>query len=127
MVLPVLRAFQPDLVLVCAGFDAADGDPLGGFELTPAVFGDMTRGLAGVAGGGRLVLALEGGYNVEVTAECGSECVRALLGDQPRVAPPPLAHDWARVPPEDQRLLYKIAEAHRARWPVIAAHPIAAA
>ena len=36
VVIPVARAFQPDLVLVSAGFDAAEGDPLGGMKLSPA-------------------------------------------------------------------------------------------
>jgi acetoin utilization deacetylase AcuC-like enzyme len=36
LLMPVARQFNPDLVLVSAGFDAAEGDPLGGCKLTPA-------------------------------------------------------------------------------------------
>jgi histone deacetylase 6 len=43
IVLPLLREYQPGLVLVSAGFDAAAGDPLGGCCVTPQGFGEMTR------------------------------------------------------------------------------------
>ncbi len=41
---PVVAAFQPDLVLVSAGFDAAEGDPLGGCRLTPHGYARLTVG-----------------------------------------------------------------------------------
>ncbi|KAG1656199.1 hypothetical protein FOA52_012001, partial [Chlamydomonas sp. UWO 241] len=44
-------------------------------------FFEMTRRLAALTPGGRIVLALEGGYNNRVTADCVAACVRALLGD----------------------------------------------
>ncbi len=62
----VLETFSPDLVLVSAGFDAADGDPLGGFTLRPADFATLTRELVSrteAHAGGRVVSLLEGGYN----------------------------------------------------------------
>ena len=71
VVMPAARAFDPDLVLVAAGFDAAAGDPLGGMAVTPAGFASMTRRLLTLAGG-RVTLALEGGYNVSATAACAS-------------------------------------------------------
>ena len=80
LVLPIANEFQPELVLVSAGFDAAAGDPLGGYRVSPALYGHMTAGLAALARG-RLVLALEGGYCVQAIAECSLECARALLGD----------------------------------------------
>ena len=76
-------AFAPDLVLVSAGFDAADGDPLGAMRLSPAGYAAMTARLAGLAGG-RLVLALEGGYNLDAISSrprracaCSSETPRS--------------------------------------------------
>lgn len=72
--------FNPDLVLVSCGFDSALDDPLGSCQLTPVGFALMTHQLAALAEG-RLVLALEGGYNTEVMGGCASACVAALLGD----------------------------------------------
>jgi acetoin utilization deacetylase AcuC-like enzyme len=74
IVLPVAREFAPDLVLVSAGFDGAAGDPLGGFLISPAMFGRMTammRNIAAESADGRLVLALEGGYNPEARSSPG--------------------------------------------------------
>lgn len=59
LVLPILRAFAPELVLISAGFDAAEGDPLGGMLLPPSAFAEMTRMLMRAAGGGKVVAALE--------------------------------------------------------------------
>jgi len=51
VVLPVAYEFRPELVLVAAGFDAARGDPLGSYCLSPAMFGHMTQDLLGLAEG----------------------------------------------------------------------------
>ncbi|CAK0842080.1 unnamed protein product, partial [Prorocentrum cordatum] len=67
VLLPIAADFRPDLVLVSAGFDAAEGDPLGGCHVTPAGYHRLTSELMGLAGG-RVVLALEGGYNLEQTS-----------------------------------------------------------
>ena len=80
IVLPVGYEFNPDLVLVSAGFDAAAGDPLGGYRVTPAMYGHMTSQL-GLLAGGRVLVALEGGYNLSTISECATMCCRALLGD----------------------------------------------
>lgn len=87
VVMPAARAFDPDLVLVAAGFDAAAGDPLGGMAVTPAGFASMTRRLLTLAGG-RVTLALEGGYNVSATAACAAACVEVLLADRDGGPPP---------------------------------------
>jgi len=60
--------FAPELVLVSCGFDAARGDPLGGFTLEPEDYRDLTVELArrtAASAAGRLVSVLEGGYAVE--------------------------------------------------------------
>ena len=66
--LPVLDRFQPELVLVSAGFDAHHDDPLGGCRMTPEGFANLARLIDGVAwrhAGGRVVYATEGGYSLE--------------------------------------------------------------
>lgn len=76
-----LEGFAPDLVLVSAGFDAAHGDPLGGFTLEPSHFRRLTlelvRRTAGTAGG-RLVSVLEGGYDPGSLGRCAAAHLTAL-------------------------------------------------
>ena len=60
---PAIRAFEPELLLVSAGFDAAAGDPIGGMSLSEAGFRELGRHASGLAE--RLALVLEGGYDVE--------------------------------------------------------------
>jgi len=65
--LPAMRDFKPDLVLVSAGFDSRLGDPLGQFTLSDADFTDLTQVVLEIAdhyAGGRLVSVLEGGYSL---------------------------------------------------------------
>ena len=71
VVLPILRQFEPDLVLVSAGFDAHERDPLGGMRLSTAAFGAMTMELRAVADEcclGRIVAVTEGGYDLHALA-----------------------------------------------------------
>jgi acetoin utilization deacetylase AcuC-like enzyme len=79
---PAMDSFRPDLVLVSAGFDSRAGDPLGRFTLTDQDFTDLTRLLMEMAdryAGGRLVSALEGGYNLEGLGSAAAAHVAALL------------------------------------------------
>jgi acetoin utilization deacetylase AcuC-like enzyme len=65
---PICRQFNPEFVLISAGFDAHVRDPLGGMEVTEAGFGIMARILLRVAqekAQGRCVALLEGGYDLE--------------------------------------------------------------
>lgn len=64
LLMPIFTEFNPELVLISAGFDSADGDPLGGCKVTPAGFAMMTKHLMRLAGG-KVVVALEGGYNLQ--------------------------------------------------------------
>ena len=60
--------FQPELVLISAGFDSRLGDPLGQFRLTDEDFADLTRMLMDIAdehAGGKVVSVLEGGYSLD--------------------------------------------------------------
>ena len=51
--MPIAYEFCPELVFVSAGFDAARGDPLGGMDITPAGYANMTQMLSGLANGER--------------------------------------------------------------------------
>ncbi|XP_041655286.1 histone deacetylase 6 [Cheilinus undulatus] len=95
LLLPVAHEFQPQLVLVSAGFDAAVGDQKGEMSVRPQCFHVLTHMLMSLAEG-RLVLALEGGYNLQSTAEGAAACVRALLGGAcPPLTPPTAPSDSA--------------------------------
>ena len=109
VVLPVGYEFNPDLVLVSAGFDAAEGDPLGEYKVSPAMYGHMTRQLSQLAGG-RMVVALEGGYNLSAISECSLMCAKALLGD----ALPPIHPGKAKKSAIDT--IIKVVEEHRRFW-----------
>jgi acetoin utilization deacetylase AcuC-like enzyme len=75
-----------DLVLVSAGFDCAEGDPLGGCRVTASGFFHMTRQLMSLASG-RVLVALEGGYNLESISAATVACTSALLGEAGPPAP----------------------------------------
>ncbi|MFN8179968.1 MAG: histone deacetylase [bacterium] len=71
-VLPALRRFRPEFLLVSAGFDTHARDPLGGMRMTSGGFAEMTRKLRRAADElceGRLALVLEGGYHLEALRE----------------------------------------------------------
>uniref|UniRef100_A0A182T2E2 Histone deacetylase n=1 Tax=Anopheles maculatus TaxID=74869 RepID=A0A182T2E2_9DIPT len=88
VILPIAYEFDPELVLVSAGFDAAIGDPLGGCRVTPEAYGHFTHWLSALAGG-RIVVCLEGGYNVNSISHAMAMCTKALLGDPlPMLLPP---------------------------------------
>ncbi|HEV2528027.1 MAG TPA: histone deacetylase [Thermomicrobiales bacterium] len=83
-VAPAVRGFDPDLILLSAGFDAHGADPLGGMDLTAAGFGELARRLALVADDhcdGRLVAVLEGGYDPPATAASVVATLAALDGE----------------------------------------------
>jgi acetoin utilization deacetylase AcuC-like enzyme len=83
VVIPVLRQFAPDLVIVSAGFDAHERDPLGGMRLTTPAFAAMTSELRAVADEccqGRIVAAVEGGYDLPALAGSLDAAIAALNG-----------------------------------------------
>lgn len=83
VVLPVLRQFEPDLLMISAGFDAHANDPLGGLRLPSEAFTAMTHALRGVAEEcchGRVVAVTEGGYDLQALGECTSLVIDALNG-----------------------------------------------
>uniref|UniRef100_UPI001A98945B histone deacetylase 6-like n=1 Tax=Gasterosteus aculeatus aculeatus TaxID=481459 RepID=UPI001A98945B len=95
LLLPVAYEFHPQLVLVSAGFDAAVGDQKGEMCVSPQCFHILTHMLMSLAEG-RLILVLEGGYNLQSTAASAAACVRALLGGAcPPLTPPTAPSDSA--------------------------------
>jgi acetoin utilization deacetylase AcuC-like enzyme len=93
IVVPVTRRFQPELVIVSAGFDAHEEDPLGGMRMSAAGFGSLTRRLCAAAeacAGGRLVMVTEGGYHLRAMAASLAASLSAM-DERPQDRPAPAA------------------------------------
>jgi acetoin utilization deacetylase AcuC-like enzyme len=82
VILPRLRDFRPQLIVVSAGFDAHVRDPLANLNLVEADFDWVTRQIMAVAdqsAQGRVVSVLEGGYDLEALAQSAAAHVTALM------------------------------------------------
>ena len=93
LLVPMADSFAPDLVLVSAGFDAHRVDPLGGMNTTEEGFAAMTaivRDIAAKHAQGRMVLTLEGGYDIGALGRSARACVDVLNGaTAPALSLPP--------------------------------------
>jgi acetoin utilization deacetylase AcuC-like enzyme len=82
VILPRLRDFRPDMIVISAGFDAHQRDPLANLNLLEDDYGWATRKIMEVAdtsAGGRVISVLEGGYDLEALANSVAEHVTALM------------------------------------------------
>jgi acetoin utilization deacetylase AcuC-like enzyme len=95
VVIPALRGFRPEIILVSAGFDAFAGDPLAQMEVTPSGYRGLAARVRRVADevcAGRLVMILEGGYDLMGLSQCTGAAFEILAGDPPSApAPAPAA------------------------------------
>ncbi|HEX29514.1 TPA: histone deacetylase, partial [Candidatus Poribacteria bacterium] len=79
---PKAIQFDPDFILISAGFDPYEDDPIGGMRVTPEGFAELTKIVKEIAEEcceGRLVSVLEGGYNLEGLAESVEAHILALM------------------------------------------------
>jgi len=76
-VLPFLRAWEPELLIISAGFDASLNDPLGGMQLLPEHFAEFTRYCLDISP--HLLLGLEGGYDLGDLAGCTQAVTETLI------------------------------------------------
>jgi acetoin utilization deacetylase AcuC-like enzyme len=122
VVVPALRRFAPDLLLVASGLDAGAFDPLGRQMLHTDSYRRMTELLLEVAGelcDGRLLLIHEGGYSEAYVPFCGVAVLETLLGER-RVDDPFLE---SLVPRPGQALQPHQDEAVRRSEALVAAVP----
>jgi acetoin utilization deacetylase AcuC-like enzyme len=116
VVVPILRQFGPDLVLVSAGFDAHERDPLAGMRLTTGAFAAMTQDLQGLAEEccrGRIAAITEGGYDLAVLAQSLRAVIEVLESGPAGTARWPPAGD---VPPSRGRTTVGAARRALARF-----------
>jgi acetoin utilization deacetylase AcuC-like enzyme len=114
LLLPIADAYEPQLILVSAGFDAHERDPLGGMRVTTSGFATLCRMVADLAerqSDGRLALVLEGGYDLDGLAEGVRACVDVLSGKAPDAEA-----EVAEVP----AIVQEICAFHSHRWPAVA-------
>jgi len=114
---PALLAFKPEIILVSAGFDAHERDPLGGMNVTTRGFGLFAERLCAVADHtceGRIVLALEGGYDLDALAESVAETVRVLADSSHG------SHKFPVASASGMAMARVIREAHARYWPALA-------
>ncbi|KZV34693.1 histone deacetylase 5 [Dorcoceras hygrometricum] len=116
ILIPVVKEFNPELILISAGFDAAIGDPLGGCRVSPYGYSIMLDKLMEFAGG-KIVLALEGGYNLNSLANSAQACVEVLLQHKPisgSLEAYPLESTW--------RVIQAVRQELSEYWPTLAAN-----
>ena len=103
---PIAKEFKPDLVLASVGFDIYEGDPLGGMSVTPDGFAGLTRTLMETALSScndKLVLTLEGGYNLTGLRDSVKSVLKELRGESTIQN-----RDWSDK--ENQRMLAPVID-----------------
>ena len=82
VLVPAADAFKPEFVLISAGFDAHEDDPLASMAITTKGYGELTRIVSDIANihcHGRIVACLEGGYNLQALASSVEQHILALM------------------------------------------------
>jgi acetoin utilization deacetylase AcuC-like enzyme len=112
VVLPAVRRFKPQLILVSAGYDAHWDDPLGPLSLSINGYAALTQRLVALADelcGGKIVLVLEGGYSLPALAGGVLASLRVLLGRNP--GPDPLG-PASHAEPDISLLIRRMRDRH---------------
>lgn len=79
---PIIKEFQPEFIIISCGFDSALNDPLGGLKLTTHGYSYLTLRLKELAFKNRVLVILEGGYNLESLKWASESVVRTLMGEE---------------------------------------------
>lgn len=109
IVMPIAKEFNPDLVVIAAGFDAADGDELGGCFVSPACYAHMTHMLMSLADG-KVAVCLEGGYNLTAISNSAVAVAKTLMGE------PPPKMEMPKINREAIRILAKVQALQAPYW-----------
>ena len=113
---PIALEFRPDIILVSAGFDIHFSDPLGGMKVTPAGFAGLTRILLDIAAQccrGKLVMTLEGGYNLEALRDSVRAVLREMVGQRTTDIQSAIA---SANPKKTAYVIWRVKRMHRKYW-----------
>jgi acetoin utilization deacetylase AcuC-like enzyme len=113
-VVPVLERFAPNLVLVSAGYDAHERDPLASMRMTAAGYASIVRRLTAAAPGGAIAFVTEGGYDLEALAACLDASFHAIDGTEGDATVPADMRDLSA--PRGERALKRVRAAQAAFW-----------
>ncbi|KAH7241715.1 hypothetical protein BKA59DRAFT_210675 [Fusarium tricinctum] len=109
IIMPIAKEFNPDLVVISAGFDAADGDELGGCFVSPSCYAHMTHMLMSLADG-KVAVCLEGGYNLKAISVSAVAVAKTLMGE------PPPKMELPKINKEAARILAKVQSYQAPYW-----------
>jgi acetoin utilization deacetylase AcuC-like enzyme len=114
-ILPVVGQFAPQLILVSAGFDAHERDPLASMRATEEGYGALVGQLMKLAPDRAIALVTEGGYDLTALAACLDETFAALIGERAPDLPAPPPRGPAAAP-RAQRALAAVRTAQHRFW-----------
>ncbi|XP_019265626.1 PREDICTED: uncharacterized protein LOC109243171 isoform X2 [Nicotiana attenuata] len=114
ILVPIAKEFCPDLIMISAGFDAAIVDPLGECCVSPYGYSMILHKLMELVGG-RIVMALEGGYDLDSTAKSVLACIEVLLQKKPI-----LGTSEANPSESTWRVIQSVRDELSAFWPTLA-------
>jgi acetoin utilization deacetylase AcuC-like enzyme len=121
VVLPSVRKFEPEFILVSSGFDGSYSDCLAAMMLSSADYHYFAQALCGIADElceGRIVFAHEGGYSKDYVPFCGAAVVESLLGvpEEARIEDPYLGEvsNWGyqQLMPHQMRVVDEVRILH---------------
>ena len=118
ILVPIAMEFRPDFVLVSVGFDAHVADPLASMNVTSRGFGLFTsliKDIAGKNSNGRIVMALEGGYNLDAVAESALSVFSSLLSDESKLR---VKESEIRASEQVRRRVEEVKEVQRRYWDI---------
>jgi acetoin utilization deacetylase AcuC-like enzyme len=123
ILVPVARSYRPELILVSAGFDPYVGDPIGGMKVSPEGFACLARIVLNLADefcDGRVVAALEGGYNIQGLMKCVRAVLMEFLGET-TVSEETLAHLASGANVQKDPVIEKVRKVQQTFWPALSA------
>lgn len=112
LIIPIASAFSPQLIIISAGFDSCRGDPLGSCDVSSGCYAHLTNKLMQVCP--KVVVALEGGYNLDSLTEAADATMSALMGK-----PLPWLEEIKMVDPEAILTVAKVIECICSSWPTV--------
>ncbi|MBI5199869.1 MAG: histone deacetylase [Nitrospirae bacterium] len=111
---PVCREFQPQLIMVSAGFDIYFMDPLGGMQVTEKGFGAITSKIISIADdlcAGNLICVLEGGYNLEGLAQGTIEVLNKMVTGEKKIE-----ISERGISSDLPEIIKKVKQSHKGYW-----------